>query len=89
MEIKLFTIVVKLNLETYLDENNHLMKMKNEIKDDVCKVKNERFDFKKQFLYCDGTCIGDTKHPDPNKFEEVRTKDTAIHKQILNICRTI
>ena len=31
-------------------------------------------DFQKQCFYCNGTCIVDNKHPDQNKFEEVRTK---------------
>ena len=49
MEIKLFTIVAKLNLETCLDENNHLMKMKDQIKDDVCKVKMKDLILKNNF----------------------------------------
>ena len=36
-------------------------------------------------FYCNETCIADTKHPDRNKFEEVRTKDIAIYKLTLNI----
>ena len=48
---------------------------------------NKIFDFKKQCFYYNGTCIVDTKHPDRNKFEEVRTKDTTIYKQTLNICK--
>ena len=48
---------------------------------------NKSFDFKKQCFYYNGTCIVDTKHPDRNKFEEVRTKDTTIYKQTLNICK--
>ena len=53
------------------------------------RSENERFDFKKKCFYCSGTCIIHTKHPDRNKFEEVRTKDTAIYKQTLNICKII
>ena len=34
-------------------------------------------DFQKQCFYCNGTC----------KSEEVRTKDTTIYKQTLNICK--
>ena len=41
---------------------------------------NEKFNFKMQWFYCNGTCIADTKHPDQNKFEEVGKKDTAIYK---------
>ena len=73
------------NLETYLNENEQLMKMKTQIKDDVWEMKME--DFQKQCLYCNGTCIVDNEHPDQNKFEEVRTKDTTIYKQTLNICK--
>ena len=36
-------------------------------------------------FYYNETCIADTKHPDRNKFEEVRTKDIAIYKLTLNI----
>ena len=63
------------NLETYLNENEHLMKMKIQIKDDIWEMKME--DFQKQCFYCNGTC----------KSEEVRTKDTTIYKQTLNICK--
>ena len=51
------------------------------------RTENERSDFKKQCFYCNGTCIVDTKHPDRNKFEELRTKDTAIYKETLKICK--
>ena len=58
------------------------------MKNKIClRSENERFDFKKQCFYCNGICIVDTKHPDSNKFEEVRTKDTAIYKQTMNICK--
>ena len=36
-------------------------------------------------FYCNETCIADTKHPDRNKFEEVRAEDIA--KLTLNICK--
>ena len=38
-------------------------------------------------FYCIGTCIVDSKHPDWNKFEEIRKKGTAIYKQTLNISK--
>ena len=50
------------------------------------RLENESFDFKTQCFYCDKTCILDPKHPDRNKFEYVRTKDTGIYKKTLEIC---
>ena len=51
------------------------------------RSENGRFNFKKQCFYCNGTCIVDTKHPHRNEFEKIRTKDTTIYKQTLNICK--
>ena len=45
------------------------------------------FDFKTQCFYCESPCVVDFKHPDRNKFEEVRTRDTMIHKNTLAICK--
>ena len=50
------------------------------------RSENQRFDFKKQCFYCNCTFIVD-KHPDQNRFEEVRTKDAAIYTQTLSICK--
>ena len=44
------------------------------------------FNFKSQCFYCGTECIFDKKHPDRNKFIEVRTISTNIHKQTLAIC---
>ena len=38
-------------------------------------------------FYYNETYIVDVKQPNRNKFEEVRTKDTAIYKLKLNICK--
>eukprot|EP00794_Sanderia_malayensis_P002754 gene2754-3184_t len=46
------------------------------------------FDFKNQCFYCGAVCIFDRKHPDRNKFVEVRTISTSIHQLTLHICRT-
>lgn len=44
------------------------------------------FNFKSQCFYCGTECIFDKKHPDRNKFIEVRTISTNIHKKTLVIC---
>lgn len=46
------------------------------------------FDFKTRCFYCGNFCKLDKKHPDRNKFVEVRTISTNIHKQTLDISRT-
>lgn len=51
------------------------------------RLENEVFDFKKQCFYCDKLCVLDVKHPNRNKFEYVRTKDTGIYKKTLEICK--
>ena len=44
------------------------------------------FNFKSQCFYCGTECIFDKNQPDRNKFIEVRTIPTKIHKQTLGIC---
>ena len=39
-------------------------------------------------FYCESLCVVDFKHPLSNKFEEVRSKDTMVHKNTLAICKT-
>ena len=51
------------------------------------RSENKRLDFKTQCFYCESLCVVDFKYPDRNKFEEVRTKDTFIHKNTLAICK--
>ena len=51
----------------------------------ICGV---TFDFKAQCFYCGDSCKLDKKHPGRNKFVEVRTISTNIHKQTLEICKT-
>ena len=63
------------------DEDEKLNEMR------CLRSENGRFNFKKQCFYCNGTCIVDTKHPHRNEFEKIRTKDTTIYKQTLNICK--
>ena len=50
------------------------------------RSESKRFDFKTQCFYCEIPCV-DFKHPHRNKFEEVRTKDTMVHKKTLAICK--
>ena len=45
-------------------------------------------DFKSQCFYCGNLCVFDRKHPDRNKFVEVRTISNTIHKLTLDICKT-
>ena len=45
------------------------------------------FDFKTQCFYCEKPCIYDCKHPDRNRFEMVRTKDTGIYKTTVELCK--
>ena len=47
----------------------------------------ENFDFKTQCFYCEALCVPDVKHPDWNRFEEVRTKGSKIHTSTLEICK--
>ena len=63
------------------------MKINKSNKRRCLRSENERFDFKKQCFYINGTRIVDTKHPDRKKFEEVRAKNIAIYKQTLNISK--
>ena len=51
------------------------------------KKRRDNFDFKRQCFYCDGVCEFDPKHPDRNKFSEVRTISTALYKVTLEICK--
>ena len=44
------------------------------------------FNFKPQCFYCTEECVFDKKHPDRNKFENVRTKDSALFTSTLEIC---
>ncbi|XP_065652778.1 uncharacterized protein LOC136080098 [Hydra vulgaris] len=53
----------------------------------ITRAKMELFGFKKQFFYRGGNCIYDRKNPNCNKFEEVRTKKSAIHSSTIEICR--
>lgn len=39
------------------------------------RSENANFDFKTQCFYCDRLCVYDEKHPDRNRFEEVRTTE--------------
>ena len=38
------------------------------------RSRSKRFDFKTQCCYCENPCVVDFKHPDRNKFEEVRIR---------------
>ena len=46
----------------------------------------EALTLKVNVFYCDTECIFNKKHPDRNKFIEVRTISANIHKQTLAIC---
>ena len=60
------------------------------IREKSISVRSEHssFDFKRQCFYCERVCIYDEKHPDRNRFEEVRTKGTGVHKTTLELCRS-
>ena len=45
------------------------------------------FDFKKQCFYCTKLCEYDSKHPERNKFQYVRTMDSGILKITLAVCQ--
>ena len=51
-----------------------------EIKKICTRTEDNLFNFKQQCFYCEKICTIDKKHPDRDPFEEVGTKDTAIHK---------
>ena len=42
---------------------------------------------KTRCFYCESLCLVDLKHPQSHKFEEVRSKDTMVHKNTLAICK--
>ncbi|CAK8697783.1 unnamed protein product [Clavelina lepadiformis] len=48
----------------------------------------QSFDFKKQCFYCGYSCMFDERHPDRNKFEEVRTKSSGIYYVTLALCQS-
>ena len=53
----------------------------------MLRSESKCFDFKTQCFYCESPCVVDFKHPESNKFEQVRAKETMICKNTLAVCK--